>query len=118
MEIPIGIVTVLMTILSAIGGWAFTYLLGQIQAFASCQNECQKNLHNRRETDQTNIYDKVDQLRSKIGNIEVWQATFQMLMEQNAKDHAEMMNEIKILSEEVRELGECVRLLAKGHKEC
>jgi len=118
MEIPIGIVVVTLTVIAAVGGWAFTYLLGQVQTLATCQNECKKSMHTRRETDQTNIYDKVDQLRGKIGSIEIWQATIQELMRQNAKDHANMMNEIKLLAAEVRELGECVRLLAKGHKEC
>jgi len=118
MEVPIVIISAVLAILTAGGGWAFKFLVSEVKGLAECQNKCQENLQIRRETDGAVVVNHVDGLKAKLGGVEVWQARFEVLLAQNEKDREEMMNEIRLLTAEVKELSECVKLLSKGHKEC
>jgi len=118
MDVPVVIISAVLAIFIAVGGWAFRFLLSQVQIVLTCQSKCQENQHNRRASDFVSTTDKMDLIKTQISNISVWQGRFEEMMEQNKREHNEIIKMMERLDFSMKELEKCVTLLMAGKEEC
>ena len=118
MEVPTVVISAVLTVLIGFCWWGFKFLLSQIQLVLACQSKCQESQHNRRESDNVSTTDKMDLIKAQIGNISVWQGRFEEMMEQNRREHNEIIKMMERLDFSMKELEKCVTLLMAGKEDC
>ena len=125
MNIPAWFLQVSVLAVAGIGGFGFRFLLGRIEENARKHEAGSIRIHARLDTQDTKVVTTLEKMVEKMvtsghcdGRQELWQLRFDAMMEANGKEHTNLINTLKGVTDELKELGNCVEKLVRGAKNC
>ncbi len=125
MNIPEWFIQVSVLTVAAVGGFGFRFLLGRIEENARKHEAGSIRIHARLDVQDSKVVTTLEKMVEKMvtaghcdGRQELWQLRFDGMMEANKKEHDDLVNSMKGVTAELKELGNCVEKLVRGAKNC